>query len=99
MCWNVPWRLRLSAAQELSMPFVLAWSRTKGCVATFKNQHESDWLGRPSSVSCSHPEQMVDELNLSLKIRTVHPPCLSLSDHVVESPRGISTPRRSQSRA
>ena len=35
-----------------------------GCVATFKNQKESDWLGRPGSVSCSHPEQLVDELNL-----------------------------------
>ena len=39
-------------------------------------------MDRPDSVSCSHPEQLVDELNLSLKLRTVHPPCLSLSDHV-----------------
>ena len=35
-----------------------------GFVATFKNQQESDWLGRPGSVSCSHFEQLVDELNL-----------------------------------
>ena len=44
-----------------------------GCVATFKNQQESDWLGRPGAVSCSHFEQMVDELNLLPKIRTAHP--------------------------
>ena len=45
----------------------------KGCVATFKNQQESDWLGRPGSVSCNHLEQLVDGLNLSPNIRTAHP--------------------------
>ena len=35
-----------------------------GCVATFKNQQESDWLGRPGPILCSHFEQLVDELNL-----------------------------------
>ena len=41
-----------------------------GCVATFNNQQESDWSGRPGSVSCSHPKQLVDELNLLPNIRT-----------------------------
>ena len=53
-----------------------------GCVATFKNQQESDWLGRPGSVLCSHFEQLVDELNLLPNIRTAHPPRLTLPDHV-----------------
>ena len=51
-----------------------------GCVATFKNQQESDWLGRLGSVSCSHLEQLVDELNLLPNIRTAHPPRLPLQD-------------------
>ena len=29
-------------------------------------------MGRPCSVSCSHPEQLVDELNLLPNVRTVH---------------------------
>ena len=37
---------------------------------------------RPGSVSCSHLEQLVDELNLSPDIRTAHPPRLPLPDHV-----------------
>ena len=53
-----------------------------GCVATFKNQQESDWLGRSGSVSCSHLEQLVDELNLLPNIRTAHPPRLTLPEHV-----------------
>ena len=53
-----------------------------GCVATFKNQQENDWLGRPGSVLCSHFEQLVDELNLLPNIRTAHPPRLTLPDHV-----------------
>ena len=53
-----------------------------GCVAIFKNQQESDGLGRPGSVSCSHPEQRVDALNLLPNIRTAHPPRLPLPDHV-----------------
>ena len=48
-----------------------------GCVATFKNQQESDGSGRPGSVSCSHREQLVDELNLLPNIRTAHPPRLT----------------------
>ena len=56
--------------------------RIKGCVAIFKNQQESDWLGRPGSVSCGHLEQLVDELNLLPNIRTAHPPRLTLPDHV-----------------
>ena len=51
-------------------------------VATFKKRQESDWSGRPGAVSCSHPEQLVDELNLSPNIRTAHPPRLPLPDHV-----------------
>ena len=58
-----------------------AISSPLGCVATFKNQQESDWLGRPDSVSCSHFEQLVDELNLLPNIRTAHPPRLTLPDH------------------
>ena len=53
-----------------------------GCVATFKKRQESDWSSRPGSVSCSHLEQLVDELNLSPNIRTAHPPRLPLPDHV-----------------
>ena len=56
--------------------------RKTRCVATFKNQQESDWLGRPDSVSCNHLEQLVDELNLLPNIRTVHSPRLPLPDHV-----------------
>ena len=37
---------------------------TRGCVATFKKRPENDWSSRPGSVSCSHLEQLVDELNL-----------------------------------
>ena len=50
----------------------------EGCVAIFKKRQESDWSGRPGAVSCSHPEQLVDELNLSPNIRTAHPPRLPL---------------------
>ncbi len=53
-----------------------------GCVATFKNQQESDWLDRPGSVSRGHREQMVDELNLLPNIGIAHSPCLTLPDHV-----------------
>ena len=28
------------------------------------NQQKNAWLGRPGFVSCSHPEQLVDELDL-----------------------------------
>ena len=64
-------------------PLPLAPERTpEGCVATFKKKHESDGSGRPGAVSCSHSEQLVDELNLSPNIRTVHPPRLPLPDHV-----------------
>ena len=59
---------RMTDASSREVP---VWHR--GCVATFKKQQESDWLGRPGSVSCSHLEQLVDELNLSLNIRTAHP--------------------------
>ena len=52
------------------------------CIATFKKQQEGDELGRPGSVSCSHLELRVDELNLLPNIRTAHPPRLPLPDHV-----------------
>ena len=54
----------------------------RGCVATFKKRQESDGSGRAGAVSCNHPEQLVDELNLSPTIRTAHPPRLPLPDHV-----------------
>ena len=54
----------------------------EGCVATFKKRQESDGSGRAGAVSCNHPEQLVDELNLSPTIRTAHPPRLPLPDHV-----------------
>ena len=54
----------------------------RGCLATFKKRQESDGSGRAGAVSCNHPEQLVDELNLSPTIRTAHPPRLPLSDHV-----------------
>ena len=53
-----------------------------GCVATFQKRQESDWSSWPGSVSCRHLEQVVNELNLSLNIRTAHPPRLPLPDHV-----------------
>ena len=53
-----------------------------GCVATFKKRQESDGSGRAGAVSCNHPEQLVDELNLSPTIQTAHPPRLPLPDHV-----------------
>ena len=53
-----------------------------GCVATFKKRQESDGSGRPGAVSCSHPKQLVDELNLLPNIRTAHPSRLPLPDHV-----------------
>ena len=55
---------------------------SNGCVATFKKQQVSDWSGRSGSVSCTHLEQLVDELNLSPNIRTARPPRLPLPDHV-----------------
>ena len=54
----------------------------EGCVATFNKRKESDGSGRAGAVSCNHPEQLVDELNLSPTIRTAHPPRLPLPDHV-----------------
>ena len=63
-------------------PFVNYLKAQIGCVATFKKRQESDWSGRPGAVSCRHPEQLVDELNLSPNIRTAHPPRLPLPDHV-----------------
>ena len=48
----------------------------------FQKSAESDWLGRPDSVSCSHLEQLVDEVDLLPNIRTAHPPRLTLPDHV-----------------
>ena len=65
-------RLRISQPRTTSL----------GCVATFKRRQERDWSSRAGSVSCSHLEQPVDELNLSPNIRTAHPPRLSLPDHV-----------------
>ena len=56
--------------------------KTGRCVAAFKKRLENDWSSRPGSVSCSHPEKLVDELNLLPNIRTVHPPPLPLPDHV-----------------
>ena len=53
-----------------------------GCVATFKKRQKSAGSGRPCSVSCSHFEQLVDELNLLPNIRTAHPLHLPLPDHV-----------------
>ena len=53
-----------------------------GVLQLSKKRQESDWSGRPGAVSCSHPEQLVDELNLSPNIRTAHPPRLPLPDHV-----------------
>ena len=64
-----------------SRPETLRWT-ILGCVATFKKRQESDGSGRAGAVSCNHPEQLVDELNLSPTIRTAHPPRLPLPDHV-----------------
>ena len=48
----------------------------------FKKRQESDWSSRPSSVSCRHLEQPVDELNLSPNVRIAHLLRLPLPDHV-----------------
>ena len=57
-------------------------SQSEGMCCNFQKQHESDRLGRPGSVLCSHFEQLVDELNLLPNIRTAHPPRLTFPDHV-----------------
>ena len=62
--------------QTVRILWFMGLKQMRGCVATFKNQQESDWLGRPGSVLCSHFEQLVDELNLLPNIRTAHPPRL-----------------------
>ena len=54
----------------------------KGCVATFENQHDIDFLGLTwyfRSVLCSHFEQLVDYRDLLSKIRTGDPPRLTLT--------------------
>ena len=43
---------------------------------------ENDGSSRQGAVSCSHLEQLVDELHLLPNIRTAHPPRLPLPDHV-----------------
>ena len=50
-------------------------------VAIFSRSRMSAWSGRPSSLSCNHLKQLVDELNLSPNIRTAHPLGLPLPDH------------------
>ena len=61
-----------------------------GCVAIFKKRPENDGSSRPGSVSCSHPEQLVDELNLLPNIRMN-----SLSE---ENPHGRHCARCSDAR-
>ena len=51
---------------------------------------------RPGSVSCSHPEQLADELNLLPNIRTAHPPRLPLPDHVHGLVSLDRSPRRAE---
>ena len=67
-----------------------------GCVATFKKRPENDWSSRPGSVSCSHLEQRVDELNLLPNSRIVHPPRLPLPDHVYGLVSLDRSPRRGE---
>ena len=55
------------------------------CVATVKKRPENDGSSRPGSVSSSHLEQLVDELNLLPNIRTTHPPRLLLAGPVYRS--------------
>ena len=82
-------------AADSARPLPLAPERTpEGCVATFKKKPESDGSGRPGAVSCSHSEQLVDELNLSPNIRTAHPPRLPLPDHVHGLVSSDRSPRR-----
>ena len=50
--------------------------------------------GRPVAVSCSHLEQLVDELNLLPNIRTDHPPRLPLPDDVHGLVSSDRSPRR-----
>ena len=76
-------RTRMTGPDQLSQTvqtvrilWFMGLKQMRGCVATFKNQQESAWLGRPGSVLCSHFEQLVDELNLLPNIRTAHPPRL-----------------------
>ena len=78
----------------ISRPVPIDMNTLTGCVATFKNQQESNWLDRPVSVSCNHPEQLVDEVNLLPNIRTVHPPRLPLPDHVHGLVSRNRSPRR-----
>ena len=71
-----------AAAVDAVTPGVYRPRGLDGCVATFKKRPENSWSSRPGSVSCSHFEQLVDELNLLPNIRTVQAPRLPLPDHV-----------------
>ena len=71
-----------AAAGDAVTPGVYRPRGLDGCVATFKKRPENSWSSRPGSVSCSHFEQLVDELNLLPNIRTVQAPRLPLPDHV-----------------
>ena len=53
-----------------------------GMYCNFQKAAREQWVESTSSISCSHPEQLVDELYLSPDIRTAHPPRLPLPDHV-----------------
>ena len=95
-----------AAAVDAVTPGVYRPRGLDGCVATFKKRPENSWSSRPGSVSCSHFEQLVDELNLLPNIRTVQAPRLPLPDHVhglvsldrapscAGSPAGRWSPRR-----
>ena len=71
-----------AAAVDAVTPGVYRPRGLDGCVATFTKRPENSWSSRPGSVSCSHVEQLVDELNLLPNIRTVQAPRLPLPDHV-----------------
>ena len=43
---------------------IVRW-HISGCGATFQKRPENDGSGRPAAVSCSHLDQLVDDLNLS----------------------------------
>ena len=62
-----------------------------GCVATFKKRQESKGSGRPGSISCSHLEQLVDELNLLPNIQTAHPPRVAEGENRADLCRLVRT--------
>ena len=92
-----------AAAVDAVTPGVYRPRGLDGCVATFKKRPENSWSSRPGSVSCSHFEQLVDELKVAGRgppargVRTPGPrQAVSDPRHRPPGPRTISRPSRTR---